>query len=819
MNRVLVVDDHPENTYLLRALLSGHGFEVEEAVHGADALAKARREPPDIIVADLLMPVLDGYTLLRHWRADEQLRHIPFIVYTATYTEPRDERLALALGADAFLIKPTEPDVLLSEINRVLAKGVQARTPGNSASTEEAVLLKEYNEILIRKLEQKVMELEHANRDLKDEIGQRERASLALKSSEERYRNLFESIVDPLFVYDTQTLRYLMVNSAAIEKYGYSREEFLAMTVMDIRPPQDVPKLKELLARSQGAPEHRGIWRHRKKNGEIIDVQISTLPLPFEGQIAGLIEARDITEQRRAEADAARMGRLLRGVVEGTSDAVFVKDVNGTYLLCNEAVGRFLGKPISEIVGKKDSDLFGAADARLIAENDRLTMESNRAVTTEEILMTGNVERVFNVMKAPYRDENGEVVGVIGVSRDITRSKQLEEQLRQAQKMEAIGRLAGGVAHDFNNLLTIISSCSELLIEHPDAGTQVRELAQTIAGAGERASALTKQLLGFSRQSMLQPEVLDLNQVVMQTEKLLSRAMGEHIELITRLSPDIEHVRVDPTQLDQILINLAVNARDAMPKGGTLTIETKSTVFSDDYEVAHLDAKAGRYVMLAITDSGTGMTPEVKARVFEPFFTTKPKGQGTGLGMAMVLGIVQQSGGWIHVYSEPGIGTSIKIYLPAVNAAVTPRRAAAPQRTYGGSETVLLVEDDEGVREVAMASLQLHGYRVICASDGAEAIAMANQKGKIDLLLTDVVMPRMSGSELARDLRAQLPELKVLFMSGYTEDSVVRQGLLEASVAFIQKPYTPVSLARKVREVLDQPVQQGSEKPQASVAN
>lgn len=808
MTRVLVVDDHPENTYLLKTLFGGHGFDVEEAIHGADALDKARRQPPDIIVADLLMPVLDGYTLLRHWRADERLRHVPFIVYTATYTEPRDERLAMALGADAFIIKPAEPEMLLSEVNRILvAAGERGGRTNVQPTLEESVLLKEYNEVLIRKLEQKVLQLEQANQGLNEEIGRRERAAVELKSSEERYRNLFEAINDPLFVYDTSTWRYLMVNQAAVDKYGYTREEFTNMTIMDMRPPEDVARLRDALARHQGAVEHRGIWRHRKKNGEIVDVQIATHPLQFEGRSAGLAEARDITQQRRAEAEVARTSRILRAIIDGTSDAVFVKDKQGKYLLCNEAAARFLGKTPADIVGKHDTDLFDAAEARLIAETDLLTMESDRAVTAEEQLRTDSVLRTFNVVKAPYRDERGDVIGIIGVSRDVTRSKQLEEQLRQAQKMEAIGRLAGGVAHDFNNLLTIISGCSELLMEHPDTAAPIRELAQTIAGAGERASALTRQLLGFSRQSMLQPEVLDLNQVVTNTQKLLARAIGEHIELVTRLAPDVEHVRVDPNQLDQILINLAVNARDAMPAGGTLTIETCNVAFSESYEAAHLDAKSGQFVMLAISDTGTGMSPDVKARIFEPFFTTKPKGEGTGLGLAMVLGIVEQSGGWIHVYSEVGLGTTVKIYLPAVAEAVSVARPVPPRRSYSGSETVLIVEDDEDVREIAMTSLKLHGYRVICASSGAEAIAAAHEHERIDLLLTDVVMPKMNGSEVARQLRAQFPNLKVLIMSGYTEDTVLRQGLLAASVSFIQKPYTPVSLARKVREVLDMPEQ------------
>jgi len=401
------------------------------------------------------------------------------------------------------------------------------------------------------------------------------------------------------------------------------------------------------------------------------------------------------------------------------------------------------------------------------------------------------------------RDGTGGVEYYETFVRDATEQRRLEGQLLQAQKMEAVGRLAGGVAHDFNNLLTVILSYSDLLLEDLPLDIPDREDVEEIRKAAIAASALTRQLLAFSRQQVLEPRVLDVNTVVASTEKLLTRLLGEDVSLTTSLAVALGAVKVDPGQLEQIIMNLAVNARDAMPRGGRLSIETGNVEMDEGYVSGHPLARPGHYVMLAVSDTGIGMDAATQARIFEPFFTTKEAGKGTGLGLATVYGIVRQSGGFIWVYSEPGHGTSFKIYLPRVDESVSPAVPAAPQ-VVGGSETVLVVEDVAAVRAVTRQMLERQGYRVLEASNGATALSLAQQhQSGIHLLVTDVVMPEVSGRELADQLVQLRPDMKVLFMSGYTDDAIVRHGILQEGIAYLQKPFTPDTLARKVRVVLD----------------
>jgi two-component system cell cycle sensor histidine kinase/response regulator CckA len=513
------------------------------------------------------------------------------------------------------------------------------------------------------------------------DITERHRAEEAVRASETRYRLMFDNSPLPKWMYDVETLRFLDVNEAAVRDYGYSREEFLAMTIKDIRPPEDVAALLEA---ERGAdvtlslPKF-GVWRLRKKSGDIIQVEITKHTFTLGDRACRLAVCRDVTERLR-----------------------------------------------------------------------------------------------------------------------------LEEQLRQAQKMEAVGRLAGGVAHDFNNVLSVILSYGEMLLSDMKPGEPMRADIEEIHKAGKRATDLTRQLLMFSRQQVLAPKVLDLNDLLASMDKMLQRILGADVDLVSLPTHPLGRVRADPSNVEQVIMNLVVNARDAMPTGGKLTMETDNVVLDDAYAQAHLGVKPGPHVMLAVSDTGIGIDKATLARIFEPFFTTKESGKGTGLGLSTVFGVVQQSGGSVWVYSEVGKGTTFKVYLPRVDAAVEVAGETVPPTTLRGSETILLVEDDDQVRVVARGILWRSGYHVIEARNAGEALLHSEKHPTtIHLLLSDVVMPQMSGPELAKRLASARPDMKVLCMSGYTDDSIVRHGVLEAHIAYLQKPITPEALTTRVREVLD----------------
>ena len=436
--------------------------------------------------------------------------------------------------------------------------------------------------------------------------------------------------------------------------------------------------------------------------------------------------------------------------------------------------------------------------------------EGVHGVETEYRRKDGGTIAVY-LLSTVLRDAGNHPQSSVSFIADVTERKQLEEQFRQAQKMEAVGLLAGGVAHDFNNLLTVIQATSELLLEEvPDQG-EIREDIRQIHKAADRAATLTRQLLAFSRRQMLQPVTLDLNDVVHDIESMLGRLIGKHITLSAVLGSDLGSVQADRGQLEQVIMNLAVNARDAKPQGGTLTIETTNVTLDETYAARRSVARPGRYVMLALSDTGTGMDAETKGRIFEPFFTTKSRTEGTGLGLATVYGIVKQSGGYIWVYSEPGRGTTFKVYLPRIDSPAESRgEETAGVRAAGGSETILLVEDEDQVRALARRALERQGYRVLEAPHGQQAITICRRYPlPIDLVLTDIVMPQLGGRALADWLAVERPAVKVVFMSGYTDGDVGRQGVLDSAVTYVQKPFTAAGLAGVVRRVLDGPTSAG----------
>ncbi len=487
-------------------------------------------------------------------------------------------------------------------------------------------------------------------------------------------------------------------------------------------------------------------------------------------------------------------------------DIIFALSPEGTIASLNPAFETITGLRREEWVGQPFERLVHPEDLPLALELlGRVVRGELRPASQFRVRTAKGDYRVGEFSATPQLHE-GRLVGILGIGRDVTERVQLEQQLRQAQKMEAVGRLAGGIAHDFNNILTAITGYADLLLEDLGATDPRRQDADEIHKAADRAAGLTRQLLAFSRQQVLQPTVLEVNKLVSDLEKMLRRLLGEDVELGTRLAPTTGRVKADPGQLEQVIMNLAVNARDAMPNGGKLTLETGNVDLDGAYAADHYPARAGPFVMLAVSDTGIGMSEETQVHMFEPFFTTKEKGKGTGLGLATVYGIIKQSGGFIWVYSEVGHGTTFKLYLPRVEelAERASQPAQAPARAARGTETVLVVEDEAPVRSVARQVLERHGYTVLEAPSAEAALdIVARYSGTIHLLLTDVVMPGLNGRELANRLAGLRPDAKVIFMSGYTDDAVTRHGVLEPGSAYVQKPFTPDAIARKVREVLD----------------
>ena len=760
--RVLFIEDSPSDAKLLEHALGRSGYNVVyKRVETADQMRDALQQQEwDVVISDYNLPQFGAPAALQLLK--ESGLDLPFIVVSGSIGE-EVAVAAMRQGVNDYLTKGNLTR-LLPAVERELREGQSRR------------------------------ERRHAEQEI------RQLAALVRSSGDAIISMTVDSVVTSW-------------NPAAELLFGWSAGEAIGRTVSFLAPPDRPGEWNETMGRLRcGAVLEQFETVRVSKEGKRLDVSVTLSPIHDErGQLIGASKiVRDITERKRLEDQFRLSQRRLQHVVASSPAVLFTLSV-----VDGQASGiTWTSDNLPDVFGYAPADALGqdwwlgnihSEDRDFIIGQFQTNGLWQERSTYEYRFKHG--DRSFRWTRCEIRfipGTAGRQAEIVGSWTDITERKHLEDQFRQAQKMEAIGRLAGGVAHDFNNLLTIINGYGELVLGKLPPDDPIRHLIREIVSAGDRAAALTRQLLTFSRKAIIEPKILDLKIVVAGVDKMLRRILGEDIQLAVVIDPELGAVKADPGQIEQVIMNLVVNARDAMPQGGKLTIELLNADLDEYYSLGHPEVRPGPNVLLAVTDTGSGMDQATMARIFEPFFTTKGE-HGTGLGLATVHGIVKQSGGHVALYSEIGRGTSFKIYLPRIEAPVSPGqsprgRAEMPH----GSETVLLVEDEDGVRALSRHVLQSSGYTVLEAHDGIDAIRVAEQHtGRINLLLTDVVMPRMSGREVAEHLARIHSEMKVLFLSGYTDDAVVRHGILEAEVAFLQKPFSPTALATKVREVLD----------------
>jgi two-component system cell cycle sensor histidine kinase/response regulator CckA len=760
--RVLLIEDSPTDAKLLEHAMQRGGLDVfSRRVETADEMREALRQQEwDIVLSDYHLPQFSAPAALELLK--QSGLDLPFIVVSGS------------MGEDSAVA------AMRHGVNDYLTKGNLTR--------------------LIPTIERELREVQSRRERRRVEQDIRQLAALVQSSGDAIMSMTVDGVITSW-------------NPAAERLFGWSAIEAIGRPVSSLAPADRVTEWDEIMGRLRSGAQFEQFETVRvSKEGKQIDVSVSLSPIHDQsGQLIGASKiVRDITERKNLEDQFRQAQRRLQHVLASSPAVLFTvavaADLTWGITWTSDNLPEILGYSPAAALGKDWwlGNIHPEDREKVVAQFQADLPSQERSTYEYRFLHGDGSYRWTRGELRLIRDKAGKTVEVIGSWSDITERKNLEDQFRQAQKMEAVGRLAGGVAHDFNNMLTIINGYGELVLAKLAAADPCRALVREIVAAGDRAAGLTRQLLTFSRKAIIEPRILDLTSVVVDVDKMLRHILGEDIQLIVIRDSELCTVKADSGQMEQVMMNLAVNARDAMPRGGRLTVEVRNVELDEAYVREHLDARPGPHVLLAVSDTGCGMDRATMTRIFEPFFSTKGE-NGTGLGLATVHGIVKQSGGHVGVYSEVGHGTSFKVYLPRLDQEAPPEGPRTePASMPRGSETVLLVEDEDGVRALSREVLQGFGYIVLEARDGAESIRIAEQhKGQIDLLLTDVVMPRMSGREVAERLEGMYAGMKVLFLSGYTDDAVVRHGILQAEVAFLQKPFTPATLAAKVRAVLD----------------
>jgi two-component system cell cycle sensor histidine kinase/response regulator CckA len=784
-NRVLLVDDDELTRKLGRLRLVAAGFAVECANDAEEALAMARRAPPDAILSDVLMGEVDGFGLCRRLRDEAAFDAVPVVLISAHFNTAADRALAEEVGANA-LVQRT-PD-FAAEISAL--KGSLTAGPRRCARPWDAQLQEKH---------------------LRRVTAQLSRSLDRAKRSELRYQLLLDNATDNICVIDAKGF-FVEANRRMEETLKVPRGALNGRHMSEFSPADQADTNAEAYHQYLQFGRSQVAVPVRASDGTVSFIEFASSVIEIDGVQQSLSIGRDVTQSLRAAAELRASEERHRGLLERLPDIVWTSNANGDITFISPNVVTACGFTPAEIyaggaalwhgrIHPHDSDLVKSSYDRFLTGGPPFDRDYRWQ------RKDGRWICIRSRSSALY-DQDG-VAHCEGTFADVTHTRQLEETLRQSQKIEAIGQLAGGVAHDFNNILAVILTNCQFMLEGIAEDDSLRLDALDICTAAERAVTLTRQLTAFSRIQVLEPKVISLNSAISDVWKMIKRIIGEDIEVHTSFDPAVGNVSVDVTQMAQVVMNLVINARDAMPAGGTLTLETANVEFDQSYLEAHPDARRGRYVMLAVSDNGMGMDESVKSRIFEPFFTTKDQGKGTGLGLSTVYGIVKQSGGYVCTYSEVGYGSVFKVYLPRVDADAESVAAAAATRheNLGAQgERVLVLEDEPLVKNAVVRILKSRGYEVLTAATPAQAIMICqDEPAQIDLLLSDVILPGASGAATAEALLLLRPAMKVLFMSGFTDHAIVRHGVLGQGVNFIQKPFTPLALSQKIRTVLAAP--------------
>lgn len=894
-----MVNDDSDQLDLLEVLLEQAGYEVLKATNGSQGLRIAENDEPDLVVSDVMMPVMNGIELCRRIRELPNLQRVPVLLVSALRVDSESAVEGFRAGADDYLEIPFEQSRFIAKVERLFERKreeeahiqlIKAHNALRESRTELAYVRFALDEATIVTItdndgrityfNDKFCEITGYGRDeirnqtydlinsgfhpeeffnemwrtirlgnvwkgaiknrskdgsefwidmtivpvlgddrkprkfisISHDITESKLASERIERSEVYYRALIENATDLVSILSPDG-KMLYQSPSITRVLGYENEELVGGGAFDFVHPDDVEKARKAVETVALHPdEHVALEvRFRHKQGHWAHFQCSLTNLIDNFAIRGIVtNAFDISDRIKAE-EALRDSELrYRILFDNNPMPMWVVDSETLrFLAVNNAAVRHYGYSQMEFREMRADELLAPEDSYSVEPLPDGIDQKPGAVFEKHIRKDCTlIDTEITRHALQFDGRPAELVLINDITEKLWAEKALrqsEEQLRQAQKLESVGRLAGGIAHDFNNMLTAINGYSDLLLAQLEPGNPLRRNVEEIKKAGVRSAELTRQLLAFSRRQILQPKIIDLNKVINDTTVMLQRLIGEDIQLIAALNPDIGMIEADPGQIAQVLLNLTVNSRDAMPNGGTIVIETESVRLDEHYVGRHRAVRAGNYVMLAVSDTGFGMSEEIQQQVFEPFFTTKDPGKGTGLGMSTVYGIVKQSGGNIWVYSEPRKGTTVKVYLPLISEHdQTPEDSGEKDDLMRGTETILLVEDEEVVRRLSREVLELCGYKVIEAENGIAALSLCERfDGHIHLLMTDVVMPKMGGRELAQILQEAYPQMAVLFTSGYTDDAIIRHGILNDGANFIQKPFTFENLTRKVREMLD----------------